>query len=146
MKTLFLAITGQLETVADLAWIDDDFGQLETPSGARPAVAFPCALVNISYPSIEDAGNPGDMAQVIRAQVQVRIGFDPVTETSSIVPEAFRLAAVNRFDIAQKVFEALQGFDANGQMGPMTRISQTPEQRRDNFKVIRMVFKTDFME
>lgn len=49
-KEIFIAVCDRLKTeVPGLRWIDAEEGQLNT--GERPAVAFPCCLIDISYPS-----------------------------------------------------------------------------------------------
>lgn len=51
-KEIFIAVCDRLKTeVPGLRWIDAEEGQLNT--GERPAVAFPCCLIDISYPSCE---------------------------------------------------------------------------------------------
>mgnify|MGYP002467735714 CR=1 FL=1 len=48
-KELFIALCDQLKNkVPELRWIDSDQGQLNVSE--RPPVAFPCCLVEMSYP------------------------------------------------------------------------------------------------
>ena len=45
-KEIFIAVCDRLKTeVPQLRWIDAEEGQLNT--GERPAVAFPCCLIDI---------------------------------------------------------------------------------------------------
>lgn len=145
MKELFLAITAQLKTVAALNWIDDDYGQMEAYEMA-PDIAFPGALVNLSYPQTEDTSDHADLSQLVYANVQVRLCFEPKGETNAAAPDAVRQEALDRFDVVQAVHEALQGFDHNGSIMGLSRVSQVPEARRDNYKVIKLIYKTDFLE
>ena len=70
-KEIFIAVCDRLKTeVPGLRWIDAEEGQLNT--GERPAVAFPCCLIDISYPSCET--HMGGR-QKINAQIQLRVAF-----------------------------------------------------------------------
>ncbi len=70
-KEIFIAVCDRLKTeVPQLRWIDAEEGQLNT--GERPAVAFPCCLIDISYPSCET--HMGGR-QKIKAQMQLRVAF-----------------------------------------------------------------------
>ena len=70
-KEIFIAVCDRLKTeVPGLRWIDAEEGQLNT--GERPAVAFPCCLIDISYPSCET--HMGGR-QKIKAQIQLRVAF-----------------------------------------------------------------------
>ena len=72
-KEIFIAVCDRLKTeVPGLRWIDAEEGQLNT--GERPAVAFPCCLIDISYPSCET--HMGGR-QKINAQIQLGWPFKP---------------------------------------------------------------------
>jgi hypothetical protein len=146
MKEIFLAVTAQLKTITSLVWIDDDWGQADNYE-LRPEVDFPAALVSISYPNTDDLHEEGGGTQLVKAQVTIRLVFDGLMgETSVAAPDEVRAAALARYDVAEAVHAAMQGFDNAGSMNAMSRASQISESRRDTYKVIRMVYKCEFME
>ena len=78
-KEIFIAVCDRLKTeVPGLRWIDAEEGQLNT--GERPAVAFPCCLIDISYPSCET--HMGGR-QKIKAQIQLRVAFQAGGSTNA---------------------------------------------------------------
>ena len=85
-KEIFIAVCDRLKTeVPGLRWIDAEEGQLNT--GERPAVAFPCCLIDISYPSCET--HMGGR-QKINAQIQLRVAFQAGGSTNAAAPKLVR--------------------------------------------------------
>lgn len=145
MKELFLAITARLQECEALAWIDEDAGQIDRYD-MRPDIALPAALVSISYPTTQDTGPAEDQEQIVTARITVRLVFDAMGESYTAAPEEVRATALARFDTAQEVHRLLQGFSDENQMNALTRLSMTPEPRRDGYKVVRAVYETNFIE
>ncbi|MFR6417237.1 MAG: hypothetical protein ACLUOK_05715 [Parabacteroides distasonis] len=103
-KEIFIAVCDRLKTeVPQLRWIDAEEGQLNT--GERPAVAFPCCLIDISYPSCET--HMGGR-QKIKAQIQVRVAFQSGGSTNAAAPKLVREHALRCMDTLDKIHEALQ--------------------------------------
>ena len=127
-------------SVPELKWIDQDFGQLELFDD-RPAVAFPCALIDFqsaNYSNLAELAQQGDLT------VLVRLGFTPFSSSHAAAPLSVRKKALEYYQIEQKVYIALQGWSpltplspgegSGGEAGeaythPFSRISATPEQR-----------------
>jgi hypothetical protein len=145
MKDLFLAIMAQLQTIESLAWIDDDYGQGDNYN-QRPAIAFPAALISLSFPRIDDTADPPDLDQIVTAQSTIRLFFETAGETHSKATEEGRHDALIKYDVAAEVHAAMQGFDFDGLMNPMSRISQISESRTDGYKVIRIVYENNFLQ
>ena len=63
------------EKVPELRWVDADEGQLDFQD-SRPPVAFPCCLVELSYPGAENmsAAHPG--MQRVHVSLELKIGFN----------------------------------------------------------------------
>ena len=69
-KQLFIALCDLIESkVPEVRWIDADEGQLNV-SGQRPPVAFPCVLIDMSYPQTE-----GMSATAEKVRVQFSCGL-----------------------------------------------------------------------
>ena len=141
---IFVALCDHLEKeVPEITWIDEDEGQLSTQPGTRPAVDFPCCLIDISYPDCQDTN---ETEQLINAIITLRIGFQPFGETNNKAPEPVRRRALERLSIIDKVQEAMQGWTAEDIISPVSRKSAQSNLTPNKIKVFTIVYKTTFLE
>jgi len=142
MKELYEAIVTQLTTeVPDLKMIDFEMGQLDVLAlDKRPALVFPCALVDISYPLCDDEG---EATQLVTARANIRLAFECPLPTDSRATDTRRAAALAIFTIVDLVYQKLQGFSTTEFSG-FSRKSQTPDNRYAGIKIINMIFETTF--
>lgn len=139
MKTIYLAVMAQIKAeVPQIKWIDLDTGQLD--SQARPAVAFPCALVGIS---ITPKANLTDTIQDCRATITVRLAMDNKGNTSGITPDVEIEKSLAVYDTIADVYKALQGFSTDN-FDSLTRIKQGREKSRHGLFQYRFDFSTEF--
>jgi hypothetical protein len=148
---LFVQLQTQLQTeVPELRWIDFDHGQLEI-EGDRPAVSFPCVLIDFNgsqfsqlLQNIETADN---------CVIQIRIAFAPYSNTNQLTPVDSKAKALNYFEIENKVYRALKGwyatlFDADENeyaiCQPLNRIADATEKREDTLRVRNLLFATSY--
>lgn len=117
MQTLTTAIMDRLQSmVPEIAWIDLDVGQLELEN---PPVDYPCALVDVTDIDFSDMAENN---QVGNTTVTISIAQQCITETNYATPLQYRNEAATYFNIIQKVFTALQGFEGN-HFAPLTRVT-----------------------
>lgn len=142
MKELFNAILTRLKTeVTELKHIDFEMGQMESLAfDERPAVDFPCALIDIAYIKCEDIG--GGM-QLVESRVIAKLAFETPLPTDSRTSGTRRTAALALFGTVDKVYAALQGYSTS-QFSTLSRTQQTPDNRYAGIKMINMVFSTTF--
>ena len=141
MKTLYNTISSRLQTEANLNFIDFDLGQLDVlETGERPAVAFPCALLDISYPNCDDET---DTTQMVTALINIRLGIEQQSPTDSLSSEIRRNSGLAVFDTVEEVYKALQGF-SDGNFSSFSRRSVKPYRNFKGIKVVDMVFETTF--
>ena len=141
---MLLAIQDRINTqVPEIKYIDQDLGQLEEDTD-RPRVAWPCVLVD--FPDIKYDEMQG-MVQWASLTLQLRIGFNPFSSANAATPLPFRQDALKYYELEQKVYKALQAWDAGGICQPMTRVSGATEKGRDDmFRVRVMNFTTTFQD
>lgn len=139
MKSIFKAVTAQLETVAALQWIDEDKGQMNFE---RPPVLFPCALVDIQLPKTTDLNSK---IQNCDAIITVRLAFDFHGNTNSKTPAAAREKSLAYYDVVDEVKKALQGW-STAEFNPLSRKSFYQEKRPDAYKVVAIPFATAFRD
>jgi hypothetical protein len=142
MKELYEAIVTQLEAeVPELKMIDFEMGQLEVLAlDQKPALKFPCALIDISYTTCEDESED---TQLVTARANIRLAFECPLPTDNLASEVRRTAALDIFTIVDKVYQYLQGFNTT-EFGAFSRKSQTPDNRFAGIKIINMLFETTF--
>ena len=110
-------------------------------SGASP-VAFPCALVDISYTACQTLAGG---AQRVRAQVTVRVAFQRLGPSSAAcAPQPARLCALSRFDTLGEVHSALQWWNGDGLFNPLCRLRCIPEKRYADIRVYAATYETEF--
>ena len=139
MKTIFKAITAQLQTVTELKWIDKDKGQMNFE---RPPVLFPAALITITVPTSQ---NITRIQQAGTAKIDVKLCFDYGGNTSAVTPTVDRDRSLAYYDVVDKVYAALQGF-GTAEINPLERRSFSPIARPDTYVTEVMVFTGDFLE
>lgn len=138
MKELYLKIKNLLLSVDGLKYVDLDYGQLEV---APPAVNFPCALINISFPDCQDTV---DHQQRVRAIISIRLGFNAFSDqTSSSFGDDKIEVALNYFDVVGAVYKKLQSY-YDDDIEELSRKSLQQEKRHDALKVSIMPFETVF--
>ncbi len=141
-KEMIIAVMNRLEkNVPQIRWVDAEMGQL-SGSDERPPVAFPCALVDLSYTSCETLSGG---AQKIKATVKIRIAFDWIPPTSTGVPVSLREKAFGYLDVLESVNKALHWWDGGKLFNPMRRISCMPE-RSGKRKIYVITYETEFID
>ena len=142
-KHLFIALCDLLEAqVPEVRWIDADEGQINSQSN-RPPVAFPCVLIDMTYPQTE-ALNQG--SEKIRVQFNLRVAFEGYGQTSSAAPEHVREKALERLDVLEKIHKTVQWWSCDRQINPMRRQRVTTERRQDGLKVYTMTYESAFID
>ena len=134
--------------VPEIKWIDQEFGQLENyKEGYRPAVLFPCVLIDFTGWRFEDAGQK---VQTGIGDVDIRIAFEPYTNTSQVTPIAQREKALQCYELEKKLYQALHGWNPSKTQGvfiqKLQRTTTDTEKREDTIRVRIMRFATGFKD
>lgn len=143
MTSLFAQLFLLLQThiklkVPEIRYTDLDLGQLEYYE-TRPAVSFPCVLID--FPSAQYSDHSFN-TQWGNFSISCRLGFSPFSSANSLAPDLSKEKALQFYEIENKLYVALQTFDAGGIIQPMTRISIATEKREDPYRVREMIFTT----
>ncbi len=141
---LLLLIQSRIEEmVPEVRYVNQDLGQLEVYTMDRPAVSWPCLLIDMSDTNYADLMQGVQEANL--CTIVVRLGFNPFSQTSNLQTEAVREKGLAYFEIEDKVYAALQGWDGGGLFSPLTRIRAVTEKREeDAFRVRVLIFTTAF--
>lgn len=151
MKTLFtdlqtklLELTIGSDTATENAFlrhVDLDTGQLDQFS-QRPPVAFPCALIDISMPTIKDMSEDSK-TQRGTVQGNIRLAWDFSGHTSEKTSAAHLAQGLKYLEQVEYVTELLQGFKLDHARSRMTNTSWRTERRADRYKVVNLPFSWD---
>ena len=125
--------------VPEVRWVDQDLGQLEEYE-MRPAVTFPCVLIDFAATSYNDLS---DNAQTGETTILVRIGMNPFSKSNVQAPTEVREKAVEYYDIEQKVHQCLQGWQ-NDFTSALARRSADTENRNDKLRVRLLTYETSY--
>ena len=127
--------------VPELRWTDADEGQLDFYTDDRPPVAWPCCLVELSMPDTRDLSAMGGVPQRCTLRAVLTVAFNDCASLNTRTPKHVRDTALRRFDLLEKIRQAVHGrwFDYFQQ--PYMRRSCVPQKREDGLKVYEMVFE-----
>lgn len=127
--------------VPELRWTDADEGQLDFYTDDRPPVAWPCCLVELSMPDTRDLSAMGGVPQRCTLRAVLTVAFNDCASLNTRTPKHVRETALKRFDLLEKIRQAVHGrwFDYFQQ--PYMRRSCVPQKREDGLKVYEMVFE-----
>lgn len=133
------------EKVPELRWVDADEGQLDFQD-SRPPVAFPCCLVELSYPGAENmsAAHPG--MQRVQISLELKIGFNDCASFNVNKPQQVRETAFARLDMVEALHRAVQGFKMENCAKSFRRERCRPQKRPDGLKVYEAVYVADFID
>mgnify|MGYP003574986080 CR=1 FL=1 len=138
---LFLALQNLIKTKCpSVRWIDLDLGQLEEDT-MRPAVSFPCVLIDFNQSTFEDLQRKAQKGQGV---FTLRIGFASYSQTASTTPAPVTEKGLQFFEIENEVFKAVQGFEAEGLVDCCSRVNVATERREDGLRVRVMTFNFDY--
>jgi hypothetical protein len=140
---LFLAISSYLKTaIPEVRFIDADLGQLDNYE-LRPAVTFPCILIDFAQATYTDLGHPSQLGEVV---ISIRLAVSPFSASNILAPLSVREKAVSYFTIEQKIFIALSGF-YTAYTTPLSRTAVSTELRQDDtIRVRNITFTTSYQD
>jgi len=129
---LFKSILERLKAqVPELRYINQDLGQLEN-YGMRPAVAWPCCLIDIADSNYSEQNN--EKVQVAAGSVIIRTGLVQYSDSSNLTDESIRNNALQYYELENKIYSSLHGWSPEN-MGRMLRRADGTEKRDDDIRV-----------
>lgn len=145
---IYLSIMARIKTkVPAVRYVNQDLGQLENynPSTGRPAVTFPCALIDFDNFAADDLTHS---VQELEGDVIIRIALDTWSNASSLNDATTRSNALAYYDVEHEVYRALHGYCPGNadDCGYLTRTATSTEKREDPIRVRVMRFKLRFKD
>lgn len=134
LANVFLTVQARLATLPELAFIDQDLGQLDfDDEEQRSPVKFPCALfdpVEIRYTDNSEYSQQGE------AVLEVRLGVAAYTAaTHYYTKNSHKENALGYFNLEHRVNKVLHGWSDERYFNPLSRTGASTERRKDNVRV-----------
>ena len=143
-KDIFVSLCDRLEKeVPSLRWIDEDLGQLNVGNSTRPAVDFPCCLIDSEYSGCRDLTY---LCQLVDLKITLKLAFPYQGESYNKAPEKVREKALDRYAVISEVHDCLQGWTADEIFSPLSRRSGRPSVMAGGIKTYTLVYGTTFEE
>lgn len=145
MNSPFSLLLQQLQqrissTVTDIAYIDQDLGQIDHYGPGRPAVLWPCLLIDFTDTSFENMGNN---AQTATCNVLLRLAFNPYSSSTSGTPTNYQQQALQYYETEWALYNALEGWRPTG-FSTLSRTQAYTEKRDDRLRVRVQSFSLAF--
>ncbi len=140
---LYESIAERLKLKAtSIRYIDQDLGQLEN-YGLRPAVSFPCVLIDVDEFEFSDMGN--DPRQLGDGFVIIRLGEAAWSSSAKFSPAGVREKALQYYEYEQEIYKALHNWSPEG-FSRMLRRKLRTEKREDDIRVRIMAFQLSYTD
>lgn len=140
---LFIAIQDRLQLkVAALKWIDQNFGQLDNYE-IKPAVNFPCALIDLSGFVYEDFPNG---AQRSNGRVVISISTAPFTNSNMLTPVPQKEKALEYYELEHAIHIALHNWIPVTGMDKLTRRTMDKQEREDSIRERVVIFECGYTD
>lgn len=137
---IFLALQQHIATnAAAIKYTDQDLGQLKP--GSRPPVSWPCVLIDFEDFNFSDLGQN---VQAATGVVVIRLGFQPISNSSQATPTAYLQQAIGYYDIEWALHTALQGWSPGDAFGRFCRVSAGTQKRNDSYRVREIRYSLAF--
>ncbi|MEI8278695.1 MAG: hypothetical protein WCG87_02960 [Bacteroidota bacterium] len=147
MNSPFALLLQQLQqrissTVPDITYIDQDLHQIDhyEAQGGRPAVSWPCVLIDFTDFNFENLGNN---AQTATGNVVFRLAFNPYSASAQGTPGYYQERALQYYELEWALYNALEGWKPTG-FAALTRIHSHTEPRNDRLRVRVQSFSLSF--
>ena len=146
MKALLEKIQQQVSEIAELKYIDENWGQLDYYSPNMP-VQFPCALIDVQQVQFTNLGR--DMSkkpvqrQIGQVVLKITIADIRLTNSSMQAPKAQKEQVWAIWDIIEKIHRQLHGVSLLPNVSPLIRSSQRRTLRDDGVQEYEVYYSCE---
>lgn len=140
MKHILSAVMERLsESVPDLRYIAEDWGQLDFYNEAPP-VKFPCALISVSNIKFESQTFEERRATMT---ILIRVADAPAVNGTPAAPESYRERAFAILELMEQIGDCLSGFGGE-EFNELEQKTITHYTREDAIREYAMLFETEY--
>lgn len=146
MKQAFLNLQEKLQEVAELKYIDEDWGQLDAYS-PNPPTKFPLALIdfgNLNFSNLGiDRSKTPHQRQNAEGTLIVTLANLKLTNTSRNAPNAQKEAAYKIWELIEAVHQKIHGFSCLQNASPLIRTGLARIKRDDGIQEYELRYKLE---
>lgn len=139
MKTLYLKLIELLTDIPEIKYIDLNFGQLQEE---KPPLIYPAVLINIDASVTDDVQ---DVFQIMTGNFDLTLCVKMLNESNAASPVEVREKALEYFEISEKIYKKLQGFQ-DSKFEAFSRRTVRDQQLRKGLKTTVQRFETSWRE
>ena len=146
MKALLEKIQQQVSEIAELKYIDENWGQLDYYSPNMP-VQFPCALIDVQQVQFTNLGR--DMSkkpvqrQIGTVQIKITVANMRLTNSSMQAPRRQKEEVWAIWGIIEKIHQQLHGVSLLPNVSPLIRTSQNRTLRDDGLQEYEVYYSCE---
>lgn len=143
MKATLVAIQQTLQTIPELRYVDEDWGQMDdyTPN---PPTQFPLALIDVGNLQFSDISRDRNavpqMRQMASGTVTIRICDLRLTNSSGRAPASQKALIFGIWDLIDKVHAKLHGNVIGGSVGALMRTNMRKVKRDDGIQEYEVTY------
>jgi hypothetical protein len=130
------------EKLPEIRYCDQDLGQLDHYQD-RPAVSFPCLLVDFTGTNYDQMMQMEEMGT---AQLTLKLGFAPFSSANSLGPIEVKEKALQYYEFENILYQTFKGYSADEMMQPLNRKQDGTQKRDDVYRVRIIIFETSFFD
>lgn len=143
MDVLLSDIQDRLSSqVADLKYVDEDWGQLDDYSPNFP-VKWPCALIDCFSVNFENMGKKGQLGLAV---IRVQVANIKLSNSSGKAPAGQKTNSLSFYLLMKKVYKALHGWAGHNHYSGLIRTSEKRLLRNDGVRVHEMLFTVEIKD
>jgi hypothetical protein len=143
MKIILQNIQESLATIAELKYVDENWGQMDDYS-PNPPTQFPLALIDVGNLQYTDIGRNRDanpeMRQMGSGTITIKIANLKLVNSSARAPQAMKNLSYSIWDLIESVHANLHGKVIGGAAGAMMRTSLRKVTRDDGIQMFELTY------
>ncbi len=143
MKNILENIQNRLSAVAELKYIDENWGQLDDYDNYAP-VKFPCCLIDVGSVDYSNLGMDKkampENRQIGSGSMVISVANLKLTHTSLNAPKAQKDIAWEIWDIIENVHKSLHGFRPNENSSALMRTGMRRVKRDDGIQLYEVSY------
>lgn len=143
MKATLITIQQTLQTITELRYVDEDWGQMDDYS-PNPPTQFPLALIDVGNLQFSDISRDRNlvpqMRQMASGTVTIRICDLRLTNSSGRAPAGQKALIFGIWDLIDKVHAKLHGNVIGGSAGALMRTNLRKRRRDDGIQEFELTY------
>lgn len=143
MKEILQTLQNRLAEIAQIRYIDENWGQLAYYENNMP-VQFPCCLIDVSNVQYSNAGRDvrqtPQQRQIGRVEIKFTLASLKLTNTSLRAPQNQKNDAWTVWELLEELHKKLHYFSPQTSVSPLIRLSTQKIMRDDGVQEFEVTY------